>query len=103
MERLTEKSIGCFQYDLKNYKHKTHEFNDYHAFYAYSMAVKRLGELEGALVPRPLDEWDEDMGDCLWWTFPIEEPPYCGSPLDCDFPDHVTHFTRLLLPLEVED
>jgi hypothetical protein len=32
---------------------------------------------------RPLSEWHEDMGPKLWWRFPIEEPPYCGSPLDC--------------------
>ena len=101
MERLTKKTIGCFAYDLKNLEHKAKEFNDYDAFYAYSMAVKRLGELEEALVPKPLDEWHEDDGDCLWWKFPIEEPPYCGSPLCTDFPDYVAHFTRLILPLEI--
>jgi hypothetical protein len=31
---------------------------------------------------RPLSEWCEKDGDVLWWKFPIEEPPYCGSPLD---------------------
>jgi hypothetical protein len=29
-----------------------------------------------------LDEWHEDVGDVLWWKFPIEEAPYVGSPLD---------------------
>lgn len=58
-KRLTEKTIGCFQYDLKDFKHKIDEFNDYNAFFAYSMAVKRLGELEdeieaGTLVPKYL-------------------------------------------------
>lgn len=57
-KRLTEKTIGCFQYDLKDFKHKIGEFNDYDAFFAYSMAVKRLGELEdkienGTLVELP--------------------------------------------------
>jgi hypothetical protein len=42
-ERVTEKSIGCFVYDLKDFKHKVGEFGDYDAFFAYSMAVKRLG------------------------------------------------------------
>lgn len=46
MDRLTEKTIGSFKYDLKNFKHKPKEFNDYDAFYAYSNAVKRLGEYE---------------------------------------------------------
>lgn len=32
--------------------------------------------------PRPLSEWNEEDGDVLWWRFPIEEPPYVGTPLD---------------------
>lgn len=43
----------------------------------------------------PLEKWHEDMGPCLWWSFPVIEEPYVGGPLDCDFPDYVTHFTRL--------
>lgn len=31
---------------------------------------------------RPLSEWHEDMGPVLWWEFPINEPPYCGTPHD---------------------
>lgn len=31
---------------------------------------------------RPLDEWHEDMGPVLWWSFPVDEPPYCGTPND---------------------
>lgn len=45
-KRLTVKTPDCFAYDLKDHKHKPKEFNDYDAFFAYSMAVKRLGELE---------------------------------------------------------
>ena len=57
-QRLTIRdNIGCFKYDLKDFKHKIGEFGDYDAFFAYSMAVKRLGELEdkieaGTLVPK---------------------------------------------------
>ena len=51
-------------------------------------------------APRPLDGWGEDYGDCLWWAFPIEEPPYCGTPLDCDWPGYHTHFTRFTCPEE---
>lgn len=29
---------------------------------------------------RPLEEWHEDMGDVLWWKFPVTEAPYVGSP-----------------------
>ena len=58
-QRLTMRdNIGCFKYDLKDFKHKIGEFGDYDAFFAYSMAVKRLGELEdkienGTLVTVP--------------------------------------------------
>lgn len=33
-------------------------------------------------TPRTLSEWSEEDGDVLWWRFPIEEPPYVGTPLD---------------------
>lgn len=99
MDRLTEKTTGVFQYDLKNFQHKPKEFNEYDALYAYSNAVKRLGELEDANEPKAIQDWHEDDGDCLWWAFPISEAPYCGSPLDADFPDYVTHFTRLIMPI----
>lgn len=33
-------------------------------------------------TPRPLSEWHEDMGDVMWWFFPVTEAPYIGSPLD---------------------
>lgn len=29
---------------------------------------------------RPISEYHEDMGDVLWWKFPIVEPPYVGHP-----------------------
>lgn len=48
------------------------------------------------------DKWHEDMGDVLWWEFPIREAPYCGTPLDDDFPEYMTHFTKIKLPDEVE-
>jgi hypothetical protein len=31
---------------------------------------------------RPISEYHEDMGAVLWWKFPIEEPPYVGTPGD---------------------
>ena len=29
-----------------------------------------------------ISEWHEDIGDVHWWTNPVTEPPYVGSPLD---------------------
>jgi hypothetical protein len=47
---------------------------------------------------RPLEEWGEDYGDVLWWKFPIEEPPYVGSPLDMEWPAYHTHWTPIAMP-----
>ena len=33
-------------------------------------------------TPRPLSEWREDMGDVMWWFFPMTEAPWVGTPLD---------------------
>jgi hypothetical protein len=41
--------------------------------------------LEKFSLARPISEYHEDMGDVLWWKFPIEEPPYVGSPNDIGF------------------
>ena len=48
---------------------------------------------------RPLDEWHEDFGDVLWWCFPVDEPPYVGTPLDTDWPGYHTHWTDIPIPL----
>ena len=79
-QRLTKKVKDCFQYDLKDFKHKIGEFGDYDAFFAYSMAVKRLGELEekienGALVELPCKVGDvmyEVIGDAYIDEWEIE-------------------------------
>lgn len=61
-------------------------------FYEAQQTIARQREA------RTIDEWHEDFGDVLWWTFPIEEPPYCGSPLDMDWPDYLTHWTPIVIP-----
>lgn len=52
--------------------------------------------------PKPIDEWHEDYGDVLWWKFPIDEPPFCGTPLDSDWPDYHTHWTPLIIPDQLD-
>ena len=64
--------------------------------------VEQLDEPQ-KVKARLAKHWDEDLGDCLWWDFPVEEPPYCGTPLDDDFPKYKTHFTELHIPDEVEE
>lgn len=68
--------------------------------------MRITSELYALENPRPEAEWHEDLGDVLWWKFPISEPPYVGSPLCLGFsvgggrfvggwPGYHTHFTPL--------
>lgn len=54
--------------------------------------------VEKRMAPRPLSEWHEDLGEALWWRFPIEEAPYSGSPLDTNWPGYHTHWTPIIIP-----
>lgn len=65
-----------------------------------AQAQKAGIELIGLRTPRRLDEWHEEHSDVLWWKFPIDEPPYCGTPLDGNWPEYHTHWTPLLIPNE---
>lgn len=57
MERLTEKSVGCFEYALKDHKAVPGEFGTYDAFFDYMMAVKRLGHYEDtSLEPEEIND-----------------------------------------------
>jgi hypothetical protein len=55
----------------------------------------------GAKTAKPLSEWHEDTGNVLWWSFPVNEPPWCGKPTDRDWPGR-THWTLLLVPNALE-
>ena len=59
-------------------------------------------DIDDAPVARPFAEWHEDHGSVLWWKFPVEEPPYVGSPLDADWPGYHTHWTPIICPKEEE-
>jgi hypothetical protein len=50
---------------------------------------------------RPRAEWHCDDGPVLWWTFPVAEPPWVGTPLDSDWPGYHTHWTPLVIPDEL--
>ncbi|OPZ09991.1 MAG: hypothetical protein BWZ07_02904 [Alphaproteobacteria bacterium ADurb.BinA280] len=51
---------------------------------------------------RPLADWHEAVGVVLWWRCPVDEPPYCGSPLDDEWPGYHTHWTPLIVPYDPE-
>ncbi len=79
------------------------------------------------ITARPLAEWHEDIGDVMWFKFPIEELPWIGSPLDIGqtvevhtykgdvargvvggWPGYHTHFIRLphadrIVPADIKD
>lgn len=62
--------------------------------------LRENAELRAATALHPKDEWHEDFGNALWWFVPISEPPYAGTPLDDDFPEYVTHWSRVVYPDE---
>ena len=85
------------------------DFGEYHRTHrGYVLGTKVIGYIkhlyeQQKVKARLAKYWDEDLGDCLWWDFPVEEPPYCGTPLDDDFQKYKTHFTELHIPDEVEE
>jgi hypothetical protein len=66
--------------------------------YEYQEGARRGTWREDA---RLADDWHEDFGPSLWWRLPVVEPPWCGTPLDSDWPmgqpgvPYYTHFTSL--------
>ena len=62
-------------------------------------------EIIGNRLPAKLhtvDEWDESCHSVLWWRLPVTEPPWVGTPLDSDWePGYYTHWTPIILPLEI--
>ena len=80
MERLTEKTVGCFEYALKDHKAVPGEFGTYDAFFDYSMAVKRLGHYEDTgLEPEEIKEFAEDVAYQFGYYFPIKDMLYIST------------------------
>lgn len=56
---------------------------------------EKIGKLTHP-VAKLAEEWSEDDGNVIWHKFPIEEPPYIGTPLDSDWvDDYYTHWQPL--------
>ena len=72
----------------------------------YNIAINTLQQIDEPqaekVEARLAEHWHEDIGPVLWWNFPVEEPPYCGTPLDEHFPKYKTHFTTIDMPNEIE-
>ena len=73
---------------------------------AFNIAINTLEQIDEPQAEkvgaRLAEHWHEDIGPVLWWNFPVEEPPYCGTPLDERFPKYKTHFTTIDMPTEIE-
>lgn len=73
---------------------------------SYTLAIQLVEQIEKPqaekVEARLAEHWHEDIGDVLWWNFPVEEPPYCGTPLDEHFPKYKTHFSVIDMPNEIE-
>lgn len=54
---------------------------------------------------RPVDEWEEEMGDCLFYKTPMCEAPIVTCPLSSDWIDgYFTHFLEMKkFPVPDED
>lgn len=59
------------------------------------MIAPAYAELRRLLTLKPRSEWHEDDGSALWWSLPVNECPYAGTPLDDDFPEYMTHWSPL--------
>jgi len=70
----------------------------YRAETAFNQTDELIAAYDAAAKARPLAEWHENMGDVLWWRFPIDEPPLVSSPISSDWPGYHTHFTMLPTP-----
>ena len=82
MDRLTEKTVGCFQYALKDHKAEVGEFGTYEAFFDYSVAVKKLGEYEDTgLTPNDIKRLSTDTLPKARWKWTPSGALYCKG---CD-------------------
>jgi hypothetical protein len=57
-----------------------------------------IADARQAMAPEvaiPGERYHEDDGPVLWWRFPVDQPPYAGTPNDSDWPGYHTHFTPL--------
>lgn len=63
-----------------------------------SQAEVRSVELQRLSRARAADTWTPGDGPVLWWTLPVSESPYVGTPNDQSWPGTHTHWTHLPVP-----
>jgi len=88
----SKQAIGYF----KNWINDLSQFEDEKEAIKYlELAITALERQKKIETLRTLDEWHEDYGDVLWWELPVSESPYCGTPLDSNWPGYYTHWSEL--------
>ena len=103
IKKINLEMFACPTWKPEDADAPTTDFKD--GYNAASKAnIKIINQLDEPtkVIAQLAEKWHEDIGPVLWWDFPVEEPPYCGTPLDDDFPKYKTHFTELHIPDEVE-
>lgn len=65
--------------------------------YGKAYADSRDARCAVAPIARPLEDWHEDDGNVVWFTWQdgewLDEPSYIGQPRDSDWPGYHTHWT----------
>ncbi len=64
------------------------------------LLIERWNRRSRVTPAKPRSWYHEDFGPVLWWRFPINEPPYVGTPHDDDWPGYHTHWTLIDVPAE---
>lgn len=107
---MTHATLAKLRALVEEFRSDAKEGRFAHAYEALLEAANRLQlvlndipkrailDADGEGDAMPLAAWHEDRGDVLWWRFPIEEPPYVGSPISSDWPGYHTHWTPLPPP-----
>ena len=104
IKKINLEMFACPTWKPEDADAPTTDFKD--GYNAASKAnIKIINQLDEPtkVIAQLAEKWHEDIGPVLWWDFPVEEPPYCGTPLDDDFPKYKRHFTELHIPDEVEE
>ena len=105
LEKKRETALDNLEYyrDKENEKYEKMNRARVDSYMLAIQLVEQMDEPQAEKVEARLAEhWHEDIGPVLWWNFPVEEPPYCGTPLDERFPKYKTHFTTIDMPTEIE-
>lgn len=106
-ERISEMLMECAD-RLGNFPRATIDPRSWRHLLVYAPKDEIAQRFSRITVARPEHEWHEDFGDVLWWRFPIQEPPWVGSPLGDDWPTmetpdgtrvpYYTHWTPIAVP-----